>query len=64
MFSGGMERDQWHVMSLIQNLRKNRYVIIQNSDKGNSVGIVHKTNYLDKIENLLNETRKFEKKKI
>ena len=48
----------------LQNLRKNKNIVIQKSDpeKGNSVGIVDKADYLDKMENLLlNETRKFEK---
>ena len=34
--------------------------VIQKSDKGNSVMIVDKADYLDKMENLLNHTRKFE----
>ena len=34
---------------------------MQKSDKGNFVVIVNKADYLDKKENLLNDTRKFEK---
>ena len=45
----------------LQNLRKNKNVVIQISDKGNSVVVVDKADYSDKIENLLNNTRKFEK---
>ena len=36
-------------------------IVIQKSDKGNSVVIVDKADYLDKMENFLNDTRKFEK---
>ena len=34
---------------------------IQKSDKGNSAVVVDKADYLNKMENLLNDTRKFEK---
>ena len=44
-----------------ENLRKNKNIVIQKSDKGNFVVIVDKADYLDKMENLLNDTRKFEK---
>ena len=36
-------------------------IVIQKSDKGNSVVIVDKADYLDKMENFLNDTQKFEK---
>ena len=46
----------------LQNLRKGKkYAVIQKSDKGNSVAIVDKAHYLDKMENLPNDTWKFEK---
>ena len=45
----------------LRNLRKNKNIVIQKSDKGNSVVVVHKADYLDKMDNLLNDTRKFEK---
>ena len=45
----------------LQNLCKNKNVVIQKSDKGNSVVAVDKADYLDKMDNLLNDTRKFEK---
>ena len=46
----------------LQNLQKNRNIVIQKSDKGNSVVIVVKADYLDKMENLGNlKTWKFEK---
>ena len=45
----------------LQNLRENKNIVIQKSDKGHSVVVVDKTNCLDKMENLLNDTRKFEK---
>ena len=46
---------------LLQNLRKNENIVIQKCDKGNSVEVVNKTDYLDKTEDLLNDTRIFEK---
>ena len=45
----------------LQNLRKNKNIFIQKSDRGNSVVVADKIDYLDKMENLLNDTRKFEK---
>ena len=45
----------------LQNLRENKNIVIQKSDKDHSVVVVDKTNCLDKMENLLNDTRKFEK---
>ena len=45
----------------LQNLRKNTNIVIQKSDKDNSVVIVDQADYLDKMENLLNDSRKFEK---
>ena len=45
----------------LQNLRKNKNIVIQKSDKGNSVVVIDKADYLDKMDNLLNDTRKFEK---
>ena len=45
----------------LQNLRKNTNIVIQKSDKGNSVVDVDKADYLDKMANLLNGQRKFEK---
>ena len=45
----------------LQNLRKNKNIVIQKSDKGNSIVVVDKVDYLDKMKNLLNDTRKCEK---
>ena len=45
----------------LQNLRKNKDIVIQKSDKGNSVVIFNKTDDLDKIGNLINDARKFQK---
>ena len=45
----------------LQNLRKNKNIVIQKSDEGNSVVVVDKTDYLDKMDSLLNDTWKFEK---
>ena len=45
----------------LQNLCKNKNVVIQKPDNSKSVANVDKTDYSEKIENLLNDTRKFEK---
>ena len=45
----------------IQNLRKNKNIVIQKSERGNSVVIFNKADYLDKMENLLSGTHKLEK---
>ena len=44
----------------LQNLREIKNILIQKSDKGNSVVVVDKADYLNKMGNLLNDTRKFE----
>ena len=49
---------------LLQNLRKNKNIVIQESNKGNSVVVVNQTDYLNKMENLLNDTRIFEKNNL
>ena len=45
----------------LQNLHKNKNIVIQKSGKGNSVVVVDKADYSDKMDNLLNDTWKFEK---
>ena len=45
----------------LQNQCKNKNFVIQKSDKGNSVVIVDKTDSFDKMKDLLNDTRNFEK---
>ena len=40
----------------LQNLHKNTNIVIQKSDKDKSAVIFDKADYLDKMENLLNET--------
>ena len=48
-------------LTALTNLSKNKDIIIQKSDKGNSVVIVDKDTYVIKMENLLSDQRKFEK---
>ena len=48
------------VFLALQNLHKNTNSI-QKSDKDQSLVIADKADYLDKMENLLNDTRSFEK---
>ena len=40
---------------------KNKDIVIQKSDKGNSVVIVDKETYIKRMENLLSDQRKFER---
>ena len=45
----------------LKNLRKNKNIVIQKSDKSNSFVVVDKADYLDKMGNLLKRTQKFKK---
>ena len=48
-------------LTALINLSKNKDIIIQKSDKGNSVVIVNKGTYIKRMENLLSDQREFEK---
>ena len=48
----------------MQNLHKNINIVIQKSDKSNSAVVVDKADYLDKMEELLNDTRKLGRNNI
>ena len=48
-------------LAAVANLSKNKDIVIQKSDKGNSVAIVDKDTYIKRMENLLSDQRKFEK---
>ena len=48
-------------LATLTNLVKNKDIIIQKTDKGNSVVIVDKDTYIRKMENVLKEKRMFEK---
>ena len=45
----------------LQNLSKNKDLIIQKSDKGNSVVIVQRQDYLEKMNEILSDQKKFSK---
>ena len=45
----------------LQNLSKNKDLIIQKSDKGNSVVIVQRQDYLEKMNDTLGDQKKFSK---
>ena len=45
----------------LQNLSKNKDLIIQKSDKGNSVVIVQRQDYLEKMNDILSDQKKFSK---
>ena len=45
----------------LQNLSKNKDVIIPKSDKGNSVVIVQREDYLEKMNDILSDQKKFSK---
>ena len=46
-------------LGALTNLSKNKDIVIQKSDKGNSVVIVDKDTYIKRMENLLSGQRKF-----
>ena len=45
----------------LQNLSKNKDLTIQKSDRGNSVGIVQRQDYIKKINDFLSDQKKFSK---
>ena len=48
-------------LAALTNLSKNKDIVIQKSDKGDSVVIVDKDTYVKRMKNLLSDQRKFEK---
>ena len=48
-------------LAALTNLGKNKDIVIQKSDNGNSAVIVDKDTYIKRMENLLSDQRKFEK---
>ena len=48
-------------LTALQNLSKNKHLIIQKSDKGNSVVIVQRQDYLEKMNDILSDQKKFSK---
>ena len=51
-------------LAALANLSKNKDIVIQKFDKGNSVVIVDKDTYIKRMENLLSDQRKFENLKL
>ena len=45
--------------ALLKSLSKNDSLIIQKSDKGNSIAIIDKDDYLQKMQNILSDSRRF-----
>ena len=43
----------------LESLSKNENLIIQKSDKGNSIAIINKNDYLEKMRNILTDSSKF-----
>ena len=43
----------------LKSLSKNKNLIIQKSDKGNSIAIIDKSDYLEKMRNILSDSSKF-----
>ena len=48
----------------MKTLSKNKDLIIQKSDKGNSVVLINKSDYLDKMCNILSDSKKFMKSSV
>ena len=45
-------------LDTLESLRSNKNIIIQKSDKGNSIVILNKTDYISKMEGLLADETK------
>ena len=43
----------------LKSLSKNKNLIIQKLDKGNSIALIEKSDYLEKMRNILSDSRKF-----
>ena len=46
-------------LTALKSLSKNKNLIIQKSDKGNSIDIIDKSDYLEKMRNILSDSSKF-----
>ena len=46
-------------ISALKTLSKNKDLLIQKSDKGNSVVLIDNSDYLDKMCNILSDSKKF-----
>ena len=46
-------------LAALKSLSKNKNLIIQKSDKGNPIAIIGKTDYLQKMRNILSHSSKF-----
>ena len=48
-------------LNALENLTKNKNLVIQKADKGNTVVIINKNDYKTKIQNILSDSTKFKK---
>ena len=48
-------------LNALQNLTKNKNLVIQKADKGNTVVIINKSDYKTKIKDILSDSTKFKK---
>ena len=51
-------------LKALHNLRKQKHLVIQKADKGNTVVITEKTAYINKMKKIISDTTKFEHKLI
>ena len=51
-------------INALKTLSKNKDLIIQKSDKGNSIVLINKSNYLEKMYNILSGSKKFVKSSV
>ena len=54
----------WEEIFALKTLSKNKDLIIQKSDKGNSIVLINKSNYLEKMYNILSGSKKFVKSSV
>ena len=51
-------------LNALENLTKNKNLVIQKADKGNTVVIINKSDYKTKIKDILSDSTKFKKLEI
>ena len=56
MFTQNLTKEEF---ASLKSLSKNDSLIIQKSDKGNSIAIINKDDYLQKMRNVLSDSSKF-----
>ena len=51
-------------LKVLKNLIENKYLLIQKADKGNSIIILNKNDYISRLNRILDDTSKFERQSL